>query len=279
MGAMRAAIRLASESNAELVLFHAWSAADAGGDYAFADGVISDLERAARNNLEDAVRGAMAHGATRTSATLVNGPPWSSIVDALADRSFDLVVMSTHGRTGLRRVLLGSVTEKVVRHAPCPVLTVHSDGEPGPFQNVLVPVDFSPSAHDALKLAAQLVSPGGIGITLLHVIEVPESYRGERPITAGKEVKDDRVAEALDRWAGELRAAVSVPIQTRWAVGWPGPEILAIVESDRALDLVVMASHGRTGIKRAMIGSVAEKVVRYAPCAVAVARRPKLEHE
>lgn len=271
--AMRVAVRIANEHDAELVLFHSWQVPASTGDYAFAGGVIADLGEAAGASLDEELRRAVGLGAKKVTARLVNGPAWSMIVDALQDRSFELVVMGTQGRTGIGRFLLGSVAEKVVRHAPCPVLTIRPEGELTPFRNVLVPVDLSESSHDAMDLAAQMIARDGTGITLLHVVEVPVAYRGELTLPGVGEVLDKQAAEALARWAAELRSKVAVPVNTRWRVGWPGPEVLSVLEEDRSFDLAIVGSHGRTGIRRALIGSVAEKIVRHAPCAVLVARR------
>jgi len=182
------------------------------------------------------------------------------------------VVIGTHGRTGLARILLGSVAEKVVRHAPCPVLAIRPDDEPKPFTHALCPTDFSEDSRQAIDFAAELVQPSGTGITLLHVIEAPVSYSGELPDPDLIRELDRRSAAQLEAWAARLRSMSSIPVTTRCRVGWPGAEILAAVDHDPSIDLVVMGSHGRTGIKRALLGSVAEKVVRHARCPVCVAR-------
>lgn len=274
--AMAAAARLAREAGAELVVAHAWHVPTPAfpADFAFLPQLIQQLSDDAQRGLEDAAREAVALGAPRVSQVLLNGVAWAAIVDALADPAFDLVVIGTRGRTGLARILLGSVAEKVVRHAPCPVLAVHPDNEPRPFTHALCPVDFSESARQALDLAAGLVQPGGAGITLLHVIEAPVSYGGA--VTDPELVRelDRHSAEHLEAWAARLRGQVAVPVTTRSRVGWAGAEVLAALDADRTIDLVAAGSHGRTGLLRALLGSVAEKIVRHASCPVLVARRP-----
>jgi nucleotide-binding universal stress UspA family protein len=159
-----------------------------------------------------------------------------------------------------------------VRHAPCSVLAVRPDTEPKPFTHVLVPTDFSDSSTSALDLAADLVRPGGAGITLLHVIEVPAGYNGEITVADFARELDRHAAEALDQAVARIQDRVKVPVVAKSRVGYPGAQILAALEHDPTVDLVVMGSHGRTGIKRALLGSVAEKVVRHAQCPVLVAR-------
>jgi nucleotide-binding universal stress UspA family protein len=274
--AMQVAVRLAGEMDAELVLAHAWyvPASVYPSEEPLLPQLAESVSDEAARGLTDVVREAAALGASRVTWRLLHGVPWRAIVDALDDDpAIDLAVIGTHGRTGLSRFLLGSVAEKVVRHAPCSVLAVRPDGEVKPFTHVMVPVDFSAAARHAIDRAAELVRPGGAGITLLHVIEAPVSYSGELPDPELLRELDRRGAEYVDRAATELRSRVSVPVTTQSRVGWPGAETLAALERDPTIDVIVMGSHGRTGIKRVLLGSVAEKVVRHARCPVLVARK------
>jgi len=272
--AMAVAARIAGEADAELVLLHAWQVP--AGIFPMEQPIPAELLQRmndeAQRGLEAAVREAATLGARRVTPALRHGIPWMSIVDTLEDPAFDLVVIGTHGRTGLARILLGSVAEKVVRHAPCPVLAIRPAGEPKPFTHALCPTDFSEDSRRAIDFAAELVRPGGAGITLLHVIEAPVSYSGELPDPDLIRELDRRSADQLEAWAARLRSMSSIPVTTQSRVGWPGAEILAAVDHDPSIDLVVMGSHGRTGIKRVLLGSVAEKVVRHARCPVCVAR-------
>jgi nucleotide-binding universal stress UspA family protein len=272
--AMRVAARVATESEAELTLVHAWYVPpmEFAGEYSLSGDVMQQMSDGAAQALDAATREVQALGVKRVTSTLVTGLPWSKIVELAGDPEVDLVVVGTHGRTGLARVLLGSVAETIVRHAPCSVLTVRPDREATPFSHVLCPTDFSEASRQVIELASSLVRPGGTGLTLLHVVEPPVAYSEEpyRPELSSELEK--RSAAELDRRATELRSAIAVPIVTRTRTGWPGAEILAALDRDRSYDLVVMGSHGRTGLKRLVLGSVAEKVVRHAPCPVLIAR-------
>lgn len=272
--AMRAAIRIANQIGAELVLLHAWHvpATAFGGELPIPAEVLQQMSDDAERGLAAAVREAGALGARRVSSRLVSGVPWVAITDALLDPDFKLVVIGTHGRTGLARVLLGSVAEKVIRHAPCPVMVVRPDGKPGPFAHVLCPVDFSDCSRAALEFAREIARQDEATLTLLHVIELPVSYSGELPVADFARELDRRSAEQLDQWASFAAAGLSTPVKTRSRIGRPGAEILAVLEEDRTIDLVVVGSHGRTGIRRALVGSVAEKIARHARCPVIVAR-------
>lgn len=187
-------------------------------------------------------------------------------------RDVDLVVMGTHGRRGVTRLAVGSTTEQVMRYADCPVLAVRLDAErsvPESVERILVPVDFSDSSGPALAVADELAALYGARVDALHVVHLPDlpdiygiglhfaasypdivSSSGQtlRALVC-EHVAPDRVGEILSR------------------VGPPGPTILA--EADRlGAGLLVMPTHGRTGLDRLAFGSVAESVLRRAPCAV-----------
>ncbi len=267
--ALRAAVQIANETDADLVIAHVWyvPVTAFGSELTVSPMLIQPMMDDAQRELDAAVREASARSTKRVVGTMPVGVPWAEIASLLEREAFDLCVIGTHGRTGMARVVLGSVAEKVVRHAPCPVLAVRPDGVVKPFEHVLVPTDFSTSAAHALDLAARVVRRGGRA-TLLHVVELPAGYAVKAPELARD--LERRVADALDRVAAPIKEKARVDVVSR--LGAPGVQILAALDEDPSIDLVVMGSHGRTGIKRALIGSVAEKVVRHARCPVLVAR-------
>ncbi len=272
--ALRVATRMASETGAELVIAHSWYIPPSSYslEAPFPGYVTQEIVDDAQRGLDAAVREAAAAGAKCVSGKLLAGVPWSQIVRLLEDQAFDLCCIGTHGRTGIARILLGSVAENVIRHAPCSTLAVRPDAAIQPFAHALVPTDFSESAEHALQLAAEVVQPKG-SVTLLHVIELPIRYSGEvRDPDFAREL-DKRAALALENEAADLRRQTDLNVAIRSRIGYPGAETLNAVDSDPTIDLVVMGSHGRTGIKRVLLGSVAEKVVRHARCPVLVARK------
>ncbi len=268
--AITVAARLAKQLDAELVLLHAWYVPSSAyhGTFVLPDHLFAGVEEDARRNLAESVESARSAGA-RAAGKLVRGVAWTSIVDALSKESFDLCVVGTQGRSGLSRFLLGSVAENVIRHSPVSVLAIRPDADLERISHVLCPTDFSSSADHAVDLASQLVQPGG-KITLLHVIGLPLGTRGEVTQPVVDLLDQDASAALVDR-AGRVGNAHHA-VETRSRVGPAGAEILAAIEEDVSVDLVVMGSHGRTGLARALLGSVAEKVVRYAGCPVLVAR-------
>jgi nucleotide-binding universal stress UspA family protein len=233
-------------------------------------GVFDSIANDTKERLEMVLASARDLGAKRVTSMYLTGVAWVEIVDLLdQDPAFDLVVMGTHGRSGVSRMLLGSVTEKVVRHAPCSVMTMRADATAAGYAKILCAVDFSDPSENAMDMAAAM---RGKEITLLHTIEISMPYGADPfPAVYLRDMKE-RAEEELEREASDLHRLAEVPIKTVLREGRAQHEIIRLLEEDREFDLVVVGSHGRTGLKRALIGSVAEAVVRHARCPVLVAR-------
>src|SRR5262245_1425416 len=209
---------------------------------------------------------------------VVEGDPVEVIVDQA--RRADLLVLGTHGRKGFERLVLGSVTEKVLRKSSCPVLTVprHApgapSGDPPAFKRILCGVDFSEPAHQAVEFALSLAMEADARLSLLHVVEqLPEIGL---PDAARFDLRD--YAEYLERGARDRLLAL-IPEEAReWCrpevVVAPGKAYRAIlkVAEKRRSDLIVMGVAGRGGIDRMMFGSTTHKVVREAACPVLTVR-------
>lgn len=193
------------------------------------------------------------------------GQPGHEIAALVVDAIEPMIVMTTHARRGLRRVLLGSVAFQVVRDAPCPVVVVPpSIGEiPKTYEieRVLVPLDESPSAEVALEVGLTALAGDPLDVVLLEVVEqlVRRSGLVEREyarlaMPTAQAYLDDVASDVV---AHGHRAYVSVRF------GYPGREITDTVRNE-AIDLVVMATRGRSGLGRVVLGSVAEDVLRAA---------------
>jgi universal stress protein A len=123
--ATRTAMALASESDAEVTLVHVYQLPVPGSPELPVDpGVIEAFVESTEQALAEYAKESATLGSARVSSMAVQGVPWDQVVTLAREGDFDLVVMGTHGRTGLKHALLGSVAERVVRHAPCPVLVV-----------------------------------------------------------------------------------------------------------------------------------------------------------
>ncbi len=188
----------------------------------------------------------------------------------------DLVVIGTHGRSSLGATLLGSVAVEVVRHAACPVVTVREQEEArliSAMTDVLVPVDFSGFSHRCLRKAAILARETGATLHLLHVVDAPlhptfyaSGVKG--PLDIDPELHE-RCRLELVRLAAEH--APGIPTELYVDQGHPADVICRFADRG-AVDLVFIATHGLTGLRRFLMGSVTEKVVRHAPCPVFVVK-------
>lgn len=200
--------------------------------------------------------------------------PPNAIVSYADDRDIDVIVAGTHGRRGLQRLLIGSVAEEVLRTASCPVLTVRGDEERaagGSVRNILVPVDFSEASMEALRHAKELALTYGAQITLLHAVEevvYPSAYGIEPTNMPGPQVID-RVEQNLAELARTELGYEHVVVEAN--VGY-APSTILDYANGHDIDLVVIATHGRTGLERMLLGSVAERVVRRSPAPVFVVK-------
>jgi nucleotide-binding universal stress UspA family protein len=200
--------------------------------------------------------------------------PADAILSYADDHAVDLIVMGTHGRRGVDRMLFGSVTEAVVRRASCPTLTVRADADGPPAQTVrrvLTPIDFSDASGVAIDHAKEIALTYGAEIDLLHVVEEP-SY----PSAYGAGVGPFPTREVLDRVEAQLATMAEhdigyehVMVEAR--TGHPPSTILDYAEETGA-DLIVLATHGRTGLDRMLLGSVAERVLRQSPVPVFIVK-------
>lgn len=197
------------------------------------------------------------------------------IVRYAADEHIDLIVIGTHGRRGVRRMFMGSVTEEVVRTAPCAVYTVRREESLTPRlpERIIVPVDFSDFGLLSMRAARRFVGDDGT-IILYHAIEEfvpPGSYGLDYPTYPELTAEAERYAyEELEKMAETVFGddiTYKIEIQTGYA-----PSIIVDYAENHKADLIVMSTHGRTGIERALLGSVTERVLRMARQPVLIVR-------
>ena len=178
--ALEQACVLAQRSGARLTVMHVFLSVMPGTGLSAVDAVTSQvIEPADLKALQDRV-GAAARAAVdagvKVDILVIGGAPVARILDRAASSGADLIVMGTHGTSGVQHLILGSVTEKVLRKAPCPVLTVppRAAGAPAAaFTHVLCAVDFSDCSRKAVASAAVMAADSGARLTLLHVMEWP----------------------------------------------------------------------------------------------------------
>lgn len=214
-----------------------------------------------------------------THAELTVGPASSSILDIAKRSGADLIVVGTRGLTGFKHLLLGSTAERVVQGAQVPVLTVHPNDEDGnrPIRTVLVPTDFSEDAKLAIATAMRvlLVAGSDARLLLLHAYHLPVEFTalGTMPVTPTLFADAaDQARKRLDEVAAPLRAS-GLRVDTIALEGY-APALVEEVAKREHVDLVAMGTHGRSGLKRVLLGSTAERVVQHSPCPVLTVRRP-----
>lgn len=182
-----------------------------------------------------------------------------------AERKSDVIVVGTHGRSGISRALMGSVAEQTIRHAPCSVLLARGAGPALP-KRLLVCSDLSAASERGLDVAATVARTFGASATLLHVAD-EEGWHAAMDDDARRELIDAEVRGTLARVHAER---LPPPVLTSFVVAERAAD--AIVEAGVQSDLVVVTTHGRTGVAHLLIGSVAERVARQSTAPVLVAR-------
>lgn len=196
-----------------------------------------------------------------------------AIFEYAKHNDIDLIVMGTHGRRGLGHLLLGSVAEEVVRLASVPVLTVRERETPKPFEKVrriLAPVDFSQHARQALRYAMEIAAAYDARLQLLHVVEeaIHPAFYSVSVNTWYQQVPElmTNSKREMEKMLDEVDGP-AVPHEIHVVEGHAVRDIIKFAETYNT-DLIVIATHGLTGIEHLLLGSTTEKVVRIAPCPV-----------
>lgn len=240
------------------------------------DSYYDELER----NLEEEASWELAReGIDVRTTLLMDATPHVALQQLMKERLIDLVLISTHGRTGLGHALLGSFAEKMVRYSQVPVMTIRQAkkrAEPCVPRTVLVPFDFSANARTVLPLVHCLARKYDPRFIFVHVLEsedlLPDRYTteswGDMLRKAAQEARI-RAAENFEKLRQKELEGLKVTFET--FEGVPQDVINSNARKD-GVDLILMATHGRTGLKHFFLGSVAEKAVRKAPCAVLTVR-------
>lgn len=276
--ALSRALQLAKQYDAELHMLHAMvlhqdDPHNPAHHIPNIEEINARLEQIAAEQMESVVKAYQADTLDIQKVQKRGLTPSEVILEYAAENDIDLIVMGTHGRRGARHFILGSVAEKVVRLAKCSVLTIREMEDPeriGPIKQILVPVDFSKFSETALSCAKELAQPSKAKLQLLHVVE--ETVHPAFYVT-GK--------TSIFEFIPDIKAK-SEEAMKKLLVETPGPKVDAdfqVIEGRAARDisdfaeandsdLIVISTHGLTGLEHFLLGSVTEKVVRTAPCPV-----------
>jgi nucleotide-binding universal stress UspA family protein len=242
------------------------------------------LKREAQESLDSTAAKLEADGLTVTTH-VVDRQPESAILEAASDPDVDLIVMSTHGRGGLGRFIYGSVADTVLRHAPVPVLTVPPHGMDAwatdARPTILVPLDGSDLSQAALGPACELADTLGGTLLLGSVVTFPNyaSY-AEGYVFIDPAATESLVAEMrryLEEVAARLRTETrAVDVCATYGTPYFGITTMA---KDHRVGLIVMATHGRGGVTRALLGSVATATIRQTDVPIVLVRPDEVERD
>ncbi|WP_436927675.1 universal stress protein [Halosimplex amylolyticum] len=260
-------LRIASEHEATI---HILNVADTNQDSLtrIQGEVIDVLEREGEKIVNEAAQRATDRGISVVSEVR-QGTPSTSIVEYSQQFDIDLIVMPTHGRSGLKRFLIGSVTERVINTAEAPVITVNPDRDRPltyPCQNLLVPADGSRGAELALREGIAVAKATGATLHLLHVVETGSLGPDARSVLKEGELTERAntiMAEATETATAESFDAVESEID----YGSPAKKIRTYIQENE-IDLAILGTHGETDFSRYMMGGVSAKIVRTSPIPV-----------
>ena len=200
------------------------------------------------------------------------GAPHRILIETAEEIGADLIVVGATGFGPFAAELLGSTADRVLRKAPCPVLIVRGELRVPP-RRVVAPVDLSPLSADSfrcgLRMLAQLVGSAEVQVRAVHALSLLDALAYRQRTGASVEQAEQHADAHLQRFILENRSDLPFPVETAVLPGEPRFEILREVE-EHPVDLLILGTHGRGGMDRLMLGSVASTVARKAPCSVLV---------
>lgn len=276
----------ASTFGAELKVVHVFEAYPVLEAYPMAPNPMADTPviKSIQNEVSrrlDQLANELGRCGVRASSMQVHGVPSEEVIKEAGADGTDLIVLGTQGRTGLEHILIGSTAERVVKGAPCPVMTVRSalvppsHDRPIAIKHILVPIDFSDCSLDALEYAILLAKHFEASVTILHVLEWASVGLDFSVVdlAEGTRVRKETETRLLDLAAMIRAQDLSVATVIRGG-GAPADFVLECA-GERGADLIIMGTHGRRGLSRLFIGSEAEGVLRQAACPVITIKSPK----
>jgi hypothetical protein len=216
---------------------------------------VEKKEEEAIKHLESVKAQAKKEGVDCTTAVTLSEEPYQDIVDHASKNNVDMIIMGTHGKTGMKRLMMGSVTAKVIGHAPCNILVLPLNAKVE-CKNVLIATDGSKYSEAAASEALGIAKRCG---SSLIVISVASS---EAEIASAKD-NVNKVSEAAEKEGVKTTSVVTK--------GKPYEAIIETAKQKKA-DFIVVGSHGRTGLARLLMGSVTERVIGHAEAAVLVVK-------
>ena len=236
--------------------------------------LYDELIQSARREAEagfDRLLASVAGSGINVRIHLEDGPPAQRILEVAAKEAADLLIVGTHGRTGLSRAIVGSVADRLVRQAPCPVLTVQPALGEVPrreIRRLCYATDFSPTAQAAWPWVVAIARPSGAQVDLVHVTfqPVPDRHLSAEALARMTHMLHEQGRTEAERFL-EGSGLPREQIRLCLTHGNPGEQIVHRAY-EQADDLIIMGTHGWSAVVRWMLGSVAHHVIQAAPCPV-----------
>jgi nucleotide-binding universal stress UspA family protein len=274
--AAQVATDLARRTGSAIHLAHAWQFVTYAGDPylspgALPDGYLTMYEDAGRAMLEQESARVASLGATVAGIHLLQGRPADTMVDLAGEIGADLIVAGSRGLGPLRRLVLGSVSDGIAHHAPCPVLLVRGGAGAWPPQRVIVGDDGSPAAERAAQLAAQIAAfykANGVVVRGYQPVLTPDLDQPGGPRRHDELIEAAEIAIA--ERAAELAAAFGSRPEPRLGIGDPADLLVTAGESVDVPALIAVGSRGLGAFQRFRLGSTSTKVLHAAHCPVLV---------
>jgi nucleotide-binding universal stress UspA family protein len=263
------AVSLAKSTGSELHVVHVWRPVPS----VHFDALIrQEMQREAREILDEQVKKMEGLGATVAQAHLREGSTYEEIVTFAEEIEAGLIAVGSRGRGRIRRLLMGSISDALVRHATCPVVVVRWKPVVFPAK-ILLATDASEEATLAFQTVADLSESTGSELHVIHVGEVPLVYHPERHGYGAEYEEHEREArQLLEAQVERMKAAGVTVAQAHLRMGRADEEIVVLAE-ELGADLVAMGSRGLGGVRRGLMGSVSDSVVRHAHCPVLITRK------
>src|SRR5829696_3835922 len=234
--------------------------------------VKQEMRREAQEVLDEQVKKIEGLGGSVAQAHLREGGTSEEIVAVAAEIRAGLVAVGSRGRGKIRRALMGSVSDAVVRHAHCPVMVVRWKPVAFPAK-VLLATDGSEEATVAAQIVTDLGKKTGSELHVVHVGEIPITHYPDRfGYRALYEEHEKEARQLLETQVESIKAAAATVAQEHLRMGKDDEHIVVLAE-ELGADLIAMGGRGLGGVKRALMGSVSDSVVRHAHCPVLVARK------
>lgn len=271
-GAIREAIRLAKQCSSKLSVL---SVIETNPEYeTIAPQLLEKAEKSAREHLGSVKERAKKEGVDCTTSVLEGEDSFNYIAGEAAKNKISMIIMGRRGKTGLKRLMMGSTTARVIGHAPCNVLVVPSAARVE-FKNILVATDGSRHAAAAASEAIGIAKKNSSKLIVLAVVpsesiqpmDIVHSQMS-RDVIAESEMKEaEKNAKAVKEAAQKEDVAVEAFI-----MGGKPSDAVVQTAKEQNVDVIILGSHGKTGIDKLLMGSVAERVIVLSSCAVLVVK-------